>query len=266
MFEQPKEDDLIRILRTDVFGRHSYFFRSIDSTNTFAKRLAARGVPEGTLVLAEEQTGGRGRWGRTWESPAGKGLWFSIVLRPTFPASLLKLLGAVSIAAALENEFGVRLSLQWPNDVMHDGKKVAGILTETARNGSGSRHAVLGIGLNVHQSEADFSPDLRGRALSLAMFVPGVIDRLNLLSKILLQLERDYDEVRTAGCRSVLERWAFRSNLVGKKIALKVNEGVEHGRVTGFHANGDLILFSEDGKNRRFSDGHVLEVRHAAGD
>jgi BirA family biotin operon repressor/biotin-[acetyl-CoA-carboxylase] ligase len=261
-----QEDEFIRILRTEVFGRHSYFLGSIDSTNAFARRVAVKGVPEGTLVLAEEQTGGRGRWGRTWESPAGMGLWFSIVLRPSFPPSLLTLLGAVSLAAALENGFGLRPELQWPNDVMIHGKKAAGILAETVRNTVGPKQAVLGIGLNVHQNESDFAPGLRGRAVSVAMAVPDTIDRLMLLADILWQMERDYMEVKRTGCRFVLERWACRNNLVGKQIALKVHDGVERGRVAGFHSNGDLILHSADGTSRRFSNGHVLEVRHAAGD
>jgi BirA family biotin operon repressor/biotin-[acetyl-CoA-carboxylase] ligase len=266
VIEPLTEDAFIRMLRTDAFGRQSYFLGRIDSTNAFAKRMAAKGVPHGTLVIAEEQTGGRGRWGRAWQSPPGMGLWFSLVLRPSFPLSLLTLLGAVSIAEALENSFNIRPSLQWPNDVVFDERKAAGILAETVRNGDGTPFAVLGVGLNVHQREADFPPDFRGKAVSLAMLVPGAIDRVKLLADVLRQMERDYAEAEASGCQSLLERWACRSNLVGKKIALKVHEGIERGRVAGFHANGDIILFSEDGKNRRFSDGHVLEVRHAAGD
>jgi BirA family transcriptional regulator, biotin operon repressor / biotin---[acetyl-CoA-carboxylase] ligase len=256
-------------LKTDAFGRNHYTLLEIDSTNRFAKKLARDGAPEGTLVYAEAQSGGRGRWGRTWHSPAGMGLWFSIVLRPkTRPASdhLLTLLGAVSVATALERTVGVRFCLQWPNDVMFGERKIAGVLTETARNEGGISHAVVGVGLNVNQTPSDFPPELSGKAASVSMAAGRPVDRFRLLPELLLQMEADYRSAQRIGYRSILERWAAYSNLIDRKIALQVNGAVEQGWVKGFHANGDLILFSEDGAKKRFSDGHVLEVGHALGD
>jgi len=263
------EKSLDALLKTQRFGRNAYFFRSIDSTNRFARILASKGAPEGTLVHAEHQTAGRGRWGRQWKSPEGLGLWFSLVLRPDrrLPTpALVTLLGAVSMAAVLERRFGPGFALQWPNDVMHREKKLAGVLTETLRSGDTVAHAVLGIGLNVSQREDDFPTELRGCAVSLAMVTGTNVDRACLLSELLLQLEADYDRAQSEGTRFVLERWVLYSNLVGETVTLRANGAVETGRVGGFHANGDLILFSENGQHRRFSDGHVLEVRHASRD
>ena len=260
------EKKLEAVLKTRRFGRNAYFFRSIDSTNRFARMLATQGAPEGTLVYAEHQSAGRGRWGRQWQSPKGLGLWFSLVLRPgrTLHApALVTLLGAVSTATVLEKMFGSGFTLQWPNDVMVDGKKLAGVLAETVVNAGAVTHAVLGIGLNVSQAEDDFPCDLRGRAASLAMVTGTDVDRVGLLAELLGQLESDYDRVRAQGTRFVLERWVSNSNLVGETVTLRVNGSVETGRVGGFHANGDLILFLKNGRHRRFPDGHVLEVRHA---
>jgi len=269
MSEPFPEDAFNQVLRTERFGRDPYFFRAIDSTNRFAKRLASAGVPEGTMVCADAQTKGRGRWGKTWESSPDLGLWFSLILRPErrgLSATLFTLMGAVSVATVLEEACGVRFHLQWPNDVMHAGKKVAGVLTETNRSSQGISYAVLGIGLNVNHRSTDFSPELSHRAASLAMVAGNPFDRVLLLAQLLWRLERDYRDVHVRGFRPVLETWVSHSNLIGKWVALSVHGSVERGRVEGFHSNGDLILASKDGRNRRFSDGHVLEVQHAACD
>jgi len=267
---EPLLDDFLHVaLKAKTFGRNHYLLQRVDSTNQFAKKLASGGAEEGTLVYAEQQTKGRGRWGRQWESHPGKGLQFSLVLRPKHrpsTGSLLTLLGAVSVATVLQSMFRVRFHLQWPNDVVFGKKKVAGVLTETLRNRSGFSYAVLGIGLNVNQREESFSIQIRERAASLAMVIGKEVDRFRLLAEILLQLESDYRAVQRSGYRSILDRWVTHSNLLEKKIVLKVNDGIERGWVRGFHSNGDLILCSEEGGSKRFSDGHVLEVQHAACD
>ncbi len=267
---EPLLDDFpCRFLKAQTFGQNHYLLQKVDSTNQFAKKLAAEGAAEGTLVYAEQQTKGRGRWGRNWESHPGKGLQFSLVLRPKQQSSsgpLLTLLGAVSVVTVLEDTFRVRFQLQWPNDLVFGERKIAGVLTETLRNRSGVAYAVLGIGLNVNQRQGLFSPQIRERAASLAMVIGKDVDRFRLFADILFQLESDYNVVQQLGYRSILERWVSHSNLLEKKIVLKVNDGVERGWVKGFHSNGDLILLSEKGGSKRFSNGHVLEVQHAACD
>lgn len=262
------EEALIGALRTRQFGKTVYAFDTIDSTNQFAKSLALRGHGEGTLVYTEHQTRGRGRWGRSWKSSRGKGLIFSVLLRPDpCPGGIggLTLVAATSIAQVLERHLDLRPKLRWPNDVTLDGRKVAGVLTEAQRGADGVSFAVLGLGLNVNQTEADFPPELRGKAGSLRKAAGGPVKRLPLLAELVLQLERDYRRFRASGLEFTLNRWVRRNAILGRTITLKTRAGEETGRVKGFHADGHLVLVGADGKEKRFSDGEVVEVHHASG-
>jgi BirA family biotin operon repressor/biotin-[acetyl-CoA-carboxylase] ligase len=262
-----EEEVIQKALKTRIFGRVIYNFEEIDSTNRFAKRLALQGKPEGTLVYAEKQTHGRGRWSRSWDSPKGKGLWFSLVLRPKFkPAlgSMLTLLGATSVASVVEENFRLRPKVKWPNDLLVNGRKLAGVLTEASRYRSGISYAVLGIGINVNQDKADFASNIRERAISLRMAGKDV-DRLSLLSKILIQMENDYRKAQIWGFDFILRRWISRSSILCREVLLRVNSHTVRGRVRGFHANGDLVLLDGDGKERRYSDGDIVEVIDAVG-
>lgn len=263
---EPMREELIRgALKTKTFGRVIYSFEEIDSTNRFAKRLAMLGKPEGTLVYAERQTHGRGRWSRSWDSPKGKGLWFSLILRPRLgfsSVSLFTLLGATSVSRAVEGSFGLKLDVKWPNDLFFNGRKLAGVLTEASRSQSTISYAVLGIGINVNQEKEDFAPEVREGAVSLRMINKERIDRLSLLSGILMQLENDYIRTMTQGFEFVLRRWVSRSSILGKEILLRVNSHTVRGIVKGFHTNGDLVLVTREGKEQRYSDGNVIEVDH----
>ncbi|MCJ7811974.1 biotin--[acetyl-CoA-carboxylase] ligase [bacterium] len=181
-------------LKTDIFGGEIYAFNTIDSTNRFAKKLAKAGKPEGTLIYSEEQTHGQGRWGRSWDSPRGKGLWFSLILRPQKHASvpLLSLLGAVSLAQIVRQKFNFSPQIKQPNDLLFNGLKLAGILVETSIGQNSVAYAVIGIGLNVNQERSDFAPPLKDKAISLRMAVNHVVDRLDLLADLLAQLENNY--------------------------------------------------------------------------
>jgi BirA family biotin operon repressor/biotin-[acetyl-CoA-carboxylase] ligase len=262
------EESLFDALRTQHFGKTVYAFDTIDSTNQFAKSLALRGHDEGTLVYAEHQTRGRGRWGRSWKSSRGKGLIFSVLLRPDpCPGGIggLTLMAATSIAQVLERHLDLRPKLRWPNDVTLDGRKIAGVLTEAQHGADGVSFAVVGLGLNVNQMDADFPPDLFGKAGSLGTAGAGPVDRLPLMAELVLQLERDYRRFRASGLEFALNRWVRRNTILGRTVTLKTRAGQETGRVKGFHADGHLILVGEDGKEKRFSDGEVVEVHHASG-
>ncbi len=270
------EKAIAEVLRTRRFGRILYTFRTIDSTNAFAKSLAARGGEEGALVVAEHQTCGRGRWGRTWESRPGKGILFSLLLRPD-PRSdavpQLTLLAATSVALVLENRFGLDVKLRWPNDVTVADKgdlpsragKVAGVLAEAQRGSAGVSYAVLGIGVNVRQRPSDFSDALRSKATSLDALLGEKVDRVALLAELVLQLETDYLKLQSEGVDFVLDRWMRRNAMLGRSVTLKTAAGLETGTVLGFHADGRLVLSGPDGRNRRFADGEVIEVHHASG-
>ncbi|MBN2031533.1 biotin--[acetyl-CoA-carboxylase] ligase [bacterium] len=181
-------------LKTDAFGREVYAFGKIDSTNRIAKDLAKAGKPEGTLIYAEEQTHGQGRWGKSWYSPWGKGLWFSLILRPKVNSSISQLngMGVLSLAQLIEKKFDFMPQIKEPNDLLFKNKKLAGVLVETSRSQRSISHVVLGIGLNVNQKRRDFIPSLRNQAISLQMVTNQVVDRLTLLSDLLVQLEKNY--------------------------------------------------------------------------
>ncbi len=181
-------------LKTEIFARELFVLDTIDSTNRYAKDLAKAGKPEGTMVCAEEQTRGQGRWGKSWHSPWGKGLWFSLILRPKVNSSIsqLNMLGVVSLAQFIEKQFNFIPQIKEPNDLLFKNKKLAGILVETSRSRNLISHAVLGIGLNVNQKQEDFTPELRDQAISLQMVTNQVIDRLMLLSDLLVLLEKNY--------------------------------------------------------------------------
>jgi len=268
MGESIKEEIIREALRTRTFGRVIYSFEEIDSTNRFAKKLARLGKPEGTLIYAESQTHGRGRWSRSWDSPKGKGLWFSLILRPRLDStlvSLLTLLGATSVSRVIERISGFNVMVKWPNDLFLNGKKLAGVLTEASRNRSRVSYAVWGIGINVNQEEEDFAPEVRERATSLRMACGESVDRLFLLAEVMNQLENDYVRTRSEGFEFILQRWISRSRILGKEILLRVNHHLVRGVVKGFHNNGDLVLLTRDGQERRYSDGHIVEVNHAVG-
>jgi BirA family biotin operon repressor/biotin-[acetyl-CoA-carboxylase] ligase len=262
------EDAISAALKPARFGKTVYAFETIDSTNAFARTLAVRGHAEGTLVYAEHQTRGRGRWGRTWESAKGKGLIFSLVLRPA-PGSAgvgsLTLAAATSVAQVLERRWGFKPKLRWPNDVTIGGKKVAGVLTETQLGTGGVSFAVMGVGVNVNQEEADFPPGLLDRAGSLRMASGRPLDRLDLLAELIHQIERDTLRLRSAGPDFALNRWIRRNAILGKTVTLRTRTGEATGKVRGFHADGQLVLVAPNGNERRFSDGEVIEVLHASG-
>jgi BirA family transcriptional regulator, biotin operon repressor / biotin---[acetyl-CoA-carboxylase] ligase len=152
-----------------VVGRYVIHLEEVTSTNDLALRMAGENVPEGSVVIAERQTRGRGKQGKRWESPTG-GLWTSVVLRPKSPSSqapIFTLMGAVASAEAIRIISGVQVLIRWPNDLLLEGKKIGGILCEARVGGNKIRHLVMGIGINVNQGEGDFSSSLRGLATSL---------------------------------------------------------------------------------------------------
>jgi BirA family biotin operon repressor/biotin-[acetyl-CoA-carboxylase] ligase len=236
------------LLETERFGRDIEFFEVIDSTQRAAIELAAGGAGEGTLVVAEGQTGGVGRRGRAWHSAPGLGLWFSLVLRPRIPGAAGGLLSAwagVATLRALERN-GVRpgeAGLKWPNDVLIGGRKICGILIDAASASGALRHAVLGVGLNTGHSRADFPPELEYLATSLALETGGSPDRAKVLADLLLELEATYHLAEHAEGRSRLATMAGNASvLVGRRVRVVSEGGLATGRVKGLDDGGGLVL------------------------
>ncbi|MEX1137877.1 MAG: biotin--[acetyl-CoA-carboxylase] ligase [Bacteroidota bacterium] len=237
------KQNLQRGLTTSLFGSKLFFFESIDSTNACAKTLAQTGTPEGTVVVTEFQSHGRGRHGRPWTAHAGENLLFSVVLRPSLPrtsAGLLTFFAAVSVARGIEHVCGKPMEYKWPNDLLFHGRKTCGILLENSLDGENVEYAVVGVGINVNQLE--FGHNLDGRATSLALELGRPIDRTKLFSAIMNSMELAYRDVRKGEFSGLLEEWNGRCTMFGHQITVTQNDGRITGKAIGLNPDGGLIL------------------------
>jgi BirA family transcriptional regulator, biotin operon repressor / biotin---[acetyl-CoA-carboxylase] ligase len=252
MFHAPT---LVHTLLGLRFGHPVYLYQQIGSTHDEARRLAEGGGQEGLMVVAEAQTSGRGRAGRKWITPAGGAIAFSLILRPDLPASRasrLTMLAGVAACEAIEQVTGVRAELKWPNDVLVSGKKVAGILAESAVMGDQLEYAVLGLGLNVSftppAAEVDFP------ATSLQAEAGREIDRLKLLRTLLACLEARYPSLSDEG---LYQDWRARLTLMGEPMSAHTESGDHQGRAESVDADGALIFRLESGEALRLLAGDV---------
>lgn len=230
-----------------------HYFDTIDSTNNFLKRQALLGAPHGTVAVADCQTGGKGRLGRSFQSPGGVGVYLSMLLRPQCPPEeLMHLTCAVGAAMcdALEQASGLRPGIKWTNDLVYGRKKAAGILTELGMSPEGL-YAVVGIGVNCCQGPQDFPQELRDRATSLTMETGRPIDRAQVAAAMMDALYR-MDAGLLTQKEAMLRRYKQDCVTLGKEISLVRGEQVSHGLALDIGDNGDLIV--------RFSDGHVEAV------
>ena len=237
------EQFLRKGLKTRAFGSKIYAFDSVDSTNNCAKAVAGCGAPEGTVVITEHQTAGRGRFGRQWEAEANQNLMFSLVLRPkAAPESfnLLPLYVAVAVSEAIERATGLKVECKWPNDILYRGKKLAGILIEGSVKHNTVEHVVIGIGINVNQMK--FEGDLLAKASSLRIECQKEIDRAMLFREVLDSLEREYAAISRAGFQSIVPQWLSRSTMINRTISVSQQGNVISGVVKGLSLEGGLIL------------------------
>lgn len=236
----------------------TYRLGTIDSTNSYLLDLGDKGFPEGTVAVADEQTGGRGRFGRTWKAEPRSNLLFSILLRPDFLGRdeifILSFGAAVAVAEAIESTAGVEPELKWPNDVLLGGRKVCGILVESDFEGDRLSHIVVGIGLNVNQS--GFPEEIRDRAVSLSMAAGKKFDREELLSVILSRFSAVYEDLKTGDLYSVMRRWRKRSRMFGKKIRLRLADKVFEGVLDDVADDGSIQVLTPSGM-LRFTAGEI---------
>ncbi|WP_379968480.1 biotin--[acetyl-CoA-carboxylase] ligase [Ectobacillus sp. sgz5001026] len=237
-------------LQTNYIGRNVHFEETVSSTQKVAARLVYEGAPEGTVVVAEEQTEGRGRLQRKWFAPKGTGVWMSIILRPDIPmqqAPQLTLLAAVSVAQAIELYTGVEVGIKWPNDILIKGKKVVGILTEMQAEIDKIQAIIIGIGINVNQKKEHFAPEIQHIATSLAIEKGSDINRAGLMQAIFAQMEKLYGEYLQHGFSFIKVLWESYAISIGKEIkAITMNETYV-GIAKGIRDDGVLILEDYDG-------------------
>jgi BirA family biotin operon repressor/biotin-[acetyl-CoA-carboxylase] ligase len=250
------------VLRGCRLGTPLFTYGRLGSTNELAAHLASADAPEGTLVTAEEQTRGRGRQGKTWHSPPGVGLWMSLVLRPAFEprrAAGVPLLGALAVAEGIRRVTGTSPEIKWPNDVFLGGRKLAGVLGESAVEGNRVRFAVLGMGVNVNLPATNLPIDLRGTAGSLLSMTGRTWDRVELLAAILSGLEARYDAYADGGFEAIKEEFLLASNLVGRCVEILYPNASVSGTVLDVAADGELVLATLRGTSRiRVGEGSLV--------
>ena len=248
-------------LKTSTLGRERIdYFPVIDSTNVRARMIADEGAPEGTIVVAETQLKGKGRRGRSWFSPAGQGIYVSVILRPRVPpaeATQLVLMAAVAAAEALLVHADLPVSVKWPNDILVGGKKIAGILTEMRLAGDRIDHVVIGMGVNVNTPAEGLPPEIAVIATSLCAETGQTFSRAELLRTYLEKLEGWYALFRERGFEPIRERWLALARIIGKPVKIA---GVDHayeGEVVDIDPNGFLILKTPNGALQRILAGDV---------
>ena len=252
-------DDLVsRLAGNRVIGRDIQVFQETGSTNDVVERMARDGVPEGVVVFAESQTKGRGRLGRKWISPAGLGLWFSLLLRPAMPPSAvtqITIAAATAVARAIRLETGLAPQIKWPNDILLGGKKVVGILTELSAEMDCVRYVVVGIGVDVNVRE--FPGDLRAVATSLAAEAGRPFVRSEIAAAILRELDADYSRVTGGGFSSVAEEWERQCVTLGRRVIVHIGDRTVSGRAEALDSDGALLLRGDYGHLERIVGGDV---------
>lgn len=250
-------------LKTKDMGRKGYHhFRELPSTNDHAKILARQGAPHGSIVVAEGQSAGRGRLGRTWHSPSGSGLYFSLILRPNFAPSLaprVTLLAGVGVCRAIRTTSGQDARIKWPNDVLVRQKKVAGILMEMEAEAEAIHYMVLGIGVNVNSRREELPEELN--ATSLFLETGRSLSRTSLLAEILLQVELLWEELINQGFDPVARAWRDLSETLEQWVRIESPCGSVTGRATDIDDQGALLVVDSEGRTHRATYGDVIHVR-----
>jgi BirA family biotin operon repressor/biotin-[acetyl-CoA-carboxylase] ligase len=246
-------DAVTKLLATRVFGRRLVCLASTGSTSNDAAALAREGAPEGAAVIADTQTAGRGRLGRTWASARGVNLYMSVLLRPNVPpaaAPQLSLVAGLAVARSLEGE-GLDPRIKWPNDVLLDGRKVCGILTELEAEADRVAFVVVGIGVNLNSRLDHFPPELHDKATSVLLATGRMVSRAAFTARLLAELERCYGRYIEAGFGVLADDWNARSALTGRTVTVAgaAREAVT-GRCTGIDADGALLVAGGAGVHR----------------
>ncbi|MCL0087784.1 biotin--[acetyl-CoA-carboxylase] ligase [Dehalococcoidia bacterium] len=255
-------------LRTNLLGQQIAYHRELTSTQDAAKALAAQGANEGTIVVAETQAAGRGRIGRGWASPPG-GVYLSIILRPAIkPSEALRfpLIAGVAVAQAIEQLTGLKPRLKWPNDVILEGRKAGGILSEMSAEMDRINYIVIGMGINVNTERAHFPEEIAGIATSLREECGKEVSRVQLVQEILAQLESLYEDFQISGFEPIRERWKALSNTIGARVSVRGEREQVEGAAIDIDEDGALILRKANGALERVIAGDVLGSLNQEGD
>lgn len=256
-------DEIKSLIKGDI-GRKIIFFESIDSTNTRAMELAEKGSPHGTVVIADSQTKGRGRLGRTWVSPPESNIYMSIILRLGLQpkdATLLTIMAGVACAIAIMDITGLEVKIKWPNDLIASGKKLGGILTEMKSEPTRIIFAVVGIGINVNIKVADFPPDIQFIATSIREELGEIKSRTLIAAEILKEIEQWYKVMISNGKEQLLDECRRLSSILGREVSITTDTETFTGIAQDIDDGGMLILRLPSEALKKIHSGDVALLR-----
>lgn len=250
--------------RSKIIGSEIIFFDTINSTNTLAIELAGKGYSEGTVIIADAQTGGKGRLGRTWLSPPGKNIHMSIILRPAISprdASILTLMSAVACASAIKRLSSISASIKWPNDIMVSDRKLGGILTEIKADMDRIFHAVIGIGININLEAGDMPDEIKACATSIKNESGDAQSRTLIAIEIIKELDGWYSMLLNSGKKPIIDEWLKLSSTIGRAVKVTVGNNVFTGIAESIDDEGMLILKLPGNTLKKISAGDVTILR-----
>ncbi|KAA8786326.1 biotin--[acetyl-CoA-carboxylase] ligase [Paenibacillus amylolyticus] len=258
--ESIDETALQLALKTTTFGRKAIMLSSTSSTQADVLKLAEEGESEGAVVFAEEQTGGRGRFGRKWFSPPGKGIWMSVLLRPELPLNhtpQLTLMTGVAVCRAIRAFTGAEAGIKWPNDLLINDRKICGILLESAVEDHEVRYCIAGIGVDVNFDLQDYPKDLQQIATSIQIETGQAIDRTGLAAAILTEMEHLYFLYQKEGFGVISTLWEALSVSLNRQVTVTNPQGVIEGTAVGLDYSGALVVETQDGARELIISGEV---------
>ncbi|NGQ94537.1 biotin--[acetyl-CoA-carboxylase] ligase [Brevibacillus sp. SYP-B805] len=249
-----KAEEIQAGLATRLIGRVIHAYDDVTSTQLLAHEAAGKGAPEGTIVIAERQTAGKGRLGRAWHSPKGTGIWMSLIIRPSMPlakAPQLTLLTAVSLAKAIQATYDLTVQIKWPNDLLYEGKKFCGILTELNAESDRINYLVIGIGINVNTVESDFPEELKAVATSLRIASGKTVKRAELIQSFCRQFETEYEHYLAHGFERTRAEWESLSMSLGRMVTVRTIHTTLEGKAVGLDPEGVLIVQDAAGRQHK---------------
>jgi BirA family biotin operon repressor/biotin-[acetyl-CoA-carboxylase] ligase len=247
-------------LKTRFLGKSVHYYEEVASTNDVALELAAKGAEEGTVVVAEKQTSGRGRFGRKWFSPPGKNLILSLILRPPFlpgRASQVAITTSVAAAVCLRGLFDLPALIKWPNDIYIRGRKAGGILTELSAELDRIHHIVVGVGINLNMTRDEIPAHLRPNCTSVRIEAGRRCDRIQVAVTLIQELEKRYRGLLKDGFSHIVDEWIALSLSLGQRIEARSEGRLYSGCPAGLDEDGSLLLRLDSGITRRISGGDI---------
>lgn len=254
------EGNIKKHLQTKRYGKKIHYYETCKSTQLIAHEFAQKGTPDGTVVISEEQLGGKGRMARPWDSSAHKGIWMSVILKPELTpqqAPQITLVAAVAIVRAIEEVTGLTPDIKWPNDLLVNGKKITGILTELQADPDQIKAIILGIGINVNQCADDFAPELSSIASSLKIELGQKVNRAKLVAAILKHAEHYIELYLEQGFKPIKLLWESYATTIGKPVRAVMLQETLEGTAIGITADGMLELQLKDGTVRKIYSGDI---------